>query len=216
MENNKTATVYIDGFNLYYGMMNKGWGSFRWLNLYTFAEKIIPSDYKLGHVWYFTSKIKGDESKHNRQQNYLNALKAMGQIKIEYGNYQSVDSRCKHCGDTPILCSGCENKHIKTTEKMTDVNLSTYMITDCIEGLTNCVVLVSGDSDYRAPLMQIKRLFPSILRVVAYPPKRKNPAIEKLFDLQNETTKDVFAGSQLPNPVKNKKNGKKYYKPTTW
>lgn len=212
----KTATVYIDGFNLYYGMVKKGWGKYKWLDLRAFAEKIIPSDYALGCVWYFTSWIKGNVQKYERQQRYVNALKARGNIKIEYGNYQMFDTHCKHCGCKPVFCGHCGNEYTKPTEKKTDVNLSTFMLTDCIEKLTDCVVLVSGDSDYDAPLTQIKRLFPLVHRVVAYPPRRKNSALEKFTDSQCDIDEAVFAGSLLPNPVKSELTGKKYFKPTDW
>lgn len=212
----KVATVYIDGFNLYHGLVFKGWNQYKWLDLCAFSAHIIPSGYKLGRVRYFTSRIKKDVAKHNRQHRYLSALKAHNgsDIEIRYGNYQIFDSHCKHCGNSPVFCRDCGREFSKPNEKKTDVNLATFMLTDCFEKLTDCIVLISGDSDYEAPLNEIRRLFPSVYRVVAYPPKRRNPALEPLCDVAFDIPEDCFRDSLLPNPVKTK-NGR-LAKPTDW
>lgn len=218
MSNDKNATVYVDGFNLYYGMVEKGWQRYKWLDLYNFSLRIIPNGYQLSRVWYFTSRIKGNVNKHNRQQTYLNALATHNgeNINIRYGNYQTFDTHCKYCGEKPIYCRNCGNVYSKPNEKKTDVNVATYMLTDCIEGLTDCVLLVSGDSDYEAPLLEIKRLYPHVQRVTAFPPRRRNPFLEGLCNESFDIAEASFAESQLPNPVISKKTGKKYTKPTEW
>ena len=35
------VTVYIDGFNLYYGLREKGWRRYYWLNLRRLSENIL-------------------------------------------------------------------------------------------------------------------------------------------------------------------------------
>jgi len=214
----KTATVYIDGFNLYYGMVERGWPQYKWLDLYSFAKTIVPAGYKLDYVGYFTSHIKGDEEKHNRQEKYLNALRAHigSNIKFIYGNYQMFPSYCKYCKSEPVYCRNCGKEVFKSTEKKTDVNISTYMLSDCFENLTDCIVLVSGDSDYDAPLKEIRRLFPLVQRIIAFPPKRKNSALIGLADSSFTISEDSFANCQLPDPVRNIKTGKEYYRPDTW
>lgn len=212
------ATVYIDGFNLYHGMVSRGWDKYKWLDLRAFSKSIIPSGYRLGRVWYFTSRIRGNIKKYERQDRYVSALRAQygGRIRILFGNYQMFDTHCKHCGSKPVYCASCWKEYTKPTEKKTDVNVATHMLTDCFEKHTNCVILISGDSDYEAPLKEIKRLFPSVYRVVAYPPRRKNPALSDFCDDTVIIPEASFSSSQLPNPVKSKKTGKKYPKPIDW
>lgn len=54
----KRAIVYIDGFNLYHGLKEKGWKKYLWLNLQAFAASIIPTDHQLIKNKYFTARVK--------------------------------------------------------------------------------------------------------------------------------------------------------------
>jgi uncharacterized LabA/DUF88 family protein len=78
--------VYIDGFNLYYGIRNT---PFKWLNPKLLAEKILPSDYKVERVKYYTARVSGavDVDQPRRQQIYLNALRTIPEIEIFFGNF---------------------------------------------------------------------------------------------------------------------------------
>jgi len=66
--------VYVDGFNLYYGAL-KG-RPYRWLNLKTLSEEILPQGRNIEKVKYFTARVSGaiDPDAPRRQQVYLNAL----------------------------------------------------------------------------------------------------------------------------------------------
>ena len=212
------ATVYIDGFNLYYGIISKGWGVYRWLDVYLFSHTLIPSNYTLNKVRYFTSHITGDVSKHDRQQQYLNALKAKNgnAIKIQTGKYSNFPTHCKICNSKPVICENCGSVYTKPNEKQTDVNIATAMLLDCFESQTDCIILVSGDSDYEAPLKEIHRVFPSIKRIIAFPPMRRNSKLYTMCEHWFTIPEISFVNSQLPNPVVSVKNGKKYSKPTSW
>jgi hypothetical protein len=37
-------TVYVDGFNLYYGLKSKGWKRYYWLNLQKLGENLRKPD----------------------------------------------------------------------------------------------------------------------------------------------------------------------------
>ncbi len=212
------ATVYIDGFNLYHGLMDKGMGSCRWLDLFALSQKLLPPKYELRMVRYFSTRIKGDPAGHNRQTRYLAALRAhLGdKIDMKFGRFQLFPSRCKHCGKTPVYCSSCMQEYSKPNEKKTDVNLTTMMLTDCFEKLTNCVVLVSGDGDYETAWVELHRIFPKIERVIAFPPKRRNPRLYAPCESYFDIPKKYLLHSQLPDPVKNPKNSKTYQRPDEW
>ena len=51
------VAVYIDGFNLFYGMRSKGWKRFYWLDVYQLAENLLLSSQQLSIVRYFTAPI---------------------------------------------------------------------------------------------------------------------------------------------------------------
>ena len=56
------VAVYIDGFNLFYGMRSKGWKRFYWLDVYQLAENLLFSSQQLSIVRYFTAPILPDPS----------------------------------------------------------------------------------------------------------------------------------------------------------
>ena len=221
------ASVYFDGFNVYNGIKSKAeddpnWLKYKWLNLEELAKLIIPPNHELTQVYYFTSHIKDKLGyKAKRQKNYLDALSAFSQnrIKTIFGRFQDFDISCKNLGclTTPLRCSVCGAEYRKPNEKKTDVNLSTYMLTDCFESKTDCVVLVSGDTDYEMPLSAISRLFPRIHINIAYPPKRKNATLTKYCtETSFEIDEAMLRASLLPDPVVSPFSGKKFYCPRSW
>ena len=59
--------VYVDGFNLYYGAL-KG-TPFKWLNLVTLAEQVLPPGYTVDRVNYFTARVSGVSKRGRRPVN---------------------------------------------------------------------------------------------------------------------------------------------------
>ena len=90
------------------------------------------------------------------------------------------------------------------------------MLVDCFEKRTDCIILVSGDSDYETPLLEINRHFPGVQKIVAFPPKRRNPSLYKCCDQYFDITENSFKNCLLPNPVISPINGKKITKPSEW
>ena len=90
---------YIDGFNLYFGLREKGWKKYYWLDLKRLTEKLLKPRQSLEMVKYFTSNISaGNESsppwlqkkmkeKRKRQLTYLEALNTLDGMKIFFGHY---------------------------------------------------------------------------------------------------------------------------------
>lgn len=51
---NERVIVYVDGFNLYFGMMQAGFSYCRWLNVKNLALTLLQSHQQLIEVKYFT------------------------------------------------------------------------------------------------------------------------------------------------------------------
>ncbi len=70
--------VYIDGYNLYYGLLR---GSrFKWLDLYAlFEDHVLDAKAELLEVRYYTAPVLGrmcdDPQSPQRQRQYLQALR---------------------------------------------------------------------------------------------------------------------------------------------
>ena len=52
----KRVIVYIDGFNLYHGLVAAGFRKYLWLDLNKLAKEILESDQVLTGVKYFTAR----------------------------------------------------------------------------------------------------------------------------------------------------------------
>ena len=49
--------VYIDGFNLYFGLKSKGWRRYFWLNPQKLIENLLKPGQKLVFTKYFTARV---------------------------------------------------------------------------------------------------------------------------------------------------------------
>ncbi len=86
----KRVIAYVDGFNLYFGMREKRWRRYYWLNVQVLARKLLKADQQLVFVKYFTSLVSGtprDPHKRKRQGSYLDALGTLRDFRILRGHY---------------------------------------------------------------------------------------------------------------------------------
>jgi len=52
----KRLNVYVDGFNLYFGMVEAGFTHCKWLDIHLLAKNIQDSSQALNEIKYFTSR----------------------------------------------------------------------------------------------------------------------------------------------------------------
>ncbi|MEJ0057480.1 MAG: NYN domain-containing protein [Bacteroidota bacterium] len=114
--------VYVDGFNLYFGMLQAGLTTCKWLNLRRLAETLLKPNQRIESIKYFTSMVNKNPGKQKRQVTYIEALETVG-IEVIYGRYQSYNVECFRCGDI----------RSEQNEKMTDVNIATHIIIDAYQ-----------------------------------------------------------------------------------
>ena len=75
----KKTIVYIDGFNLYYGLLR--FSQNKWLDIVTFAKSLLPrpNEHEITAIKYFTARVNYDPLEPTvqmRQSVYLSALTA--------------------------------------------------------------------------------------------------------------------------------------------
>lgn len=68
------VVVYIDGFNLYFGIIDAGFEKYKWLNLNLLSKNLLRPDQELSGIKYFTSRISNNPDKQKRQSTYIEAL----------------------------------------------------------------------------------------------------------------------------------------------
>ncbi|MDP2187945.1 MAG: NYN domain-containing protein [Sphingobacteriaceae bacterium] len=198
------VTVYVDGFNLYFGMLEAGYHNCKWLNLKALALSLLKPNQELHSINYFTSRVSNNPSKQRRQTAYIEALETED-IHMFYGHYQKDSIVCKHCA------------HFwpKYNEKMTDVNIATQMLIDAYQDKYDMAMLISGDSDLVPPIKAIHENFKQKRVFVAFPPNRYNNSVELVAKGSLIIGRKKLLDNQFPEKVK-KKDGYTLKKPETW
>jgi len=173
MATSKPAIVYIDGYNLYYGLCEANWRRYLWLDVWKLGEQIIPPEHQLVCVKYFTARVSEPEDKKCRQANYLDAIATNGAVHIISGRHKKQEHKCVKCGY--VNCT--------TVEKRTDVNIAVAMLGDAYDGKFDTAILVTGDTDFCDLVSAICGDSHARARgdvVVGFPPRRYNNELRRV------------------------------------
>ncbi len=158
---NSTKVIsYIDGFNLYFGLRSQGWRKYMWLDVVKLSASLLLPNCTLVHTKYFTSRVRGNVGKQERQSAFLDALMTLKDMTIHWGRYQPDFKKCQKCGAI--------SPHPQ--EKKTDVNIATQMICDAYSEAYDTALLISGDSDLVPAIDAVRKLSPKKRIVIAFPP----------------------------------------------
>ena len=228
------VTVYVDGQNLYYGLLKGCNLGLKWLNLYSLFHQLIEtySDVPFSSLFvkYYTSDILQSYSKHKdsveAQDKYNRALyHANGEDKIEIikGKYIAECKFEKLCENQKEMI-----KVVKIEEKKTDVKIGIGMYRDALQQHCDAIVLCSNDSDLVPAVEAIRNDFKEIKLAVTLPNKEKgdsNRSSNQLGSQHNwffkeKIEKSLLESNQLPTKVSYKKSGgrrtKTICKPERW
>ena len=81
--NKKRTIVYIDGSNLYYGLLRDS--TDKWLDLMLFVKSLLRDDHEIAMIKYFVSRVIDKSSDHHRsarQDKYFDALRNRPCIEV--------------------------------------------------------------------------------------------------------------------------------------
>jgi uncharacterized LabA/DUF88 family protein len=196
--------VYVDGFNLYFGMLDAGFDYCKWLNIKLLVENLLNNNQLLIEIKYFTSRVSNNPEKQKRQNTYLEALESVG-VNMYYGNYQSDKIECKRCS----------NVWPTYNEKMTDVNIATQILIDAFQDRYDMAMLISGDSDLVPPIRSVHEIFKNKRVFVAFPPKRHNQSVALMAKGSLTIGRKKLVDSQFDIEV-TKRDGYRLKKPNDW
>ena len=208
----KITRVYIDGFNLYHGIIRDN--RLHWLDLQSFAEKLNRNQ-PVDHITFCTAMVSGtitDPDKALRQEVYHRALAlACPKVEILKGMFTS------HIGRKPL--AGCKNtpaclvQVVSRCEKGSDVNLASRLLFDAHAGRYDRAIVVSGDSDLMEPIRLVAKEMGKEVWV-------RNPRNVSSVELEGVATHydrirpAVLQASQLPDLVTD--GLRAYHKPAKW
>ena len=215
----KRTIAYVDGYNLYYGLL-KG-TPYKWLDLVQFVAKLLRDNHSLISVKYFTSPVKTyphDTSALDRQKIYLQALGTLPNVEIIQGFYRKDtvlmpvhEEECKKC---PMASDGFV-KVVKLEEKRTDVNIASAMLLDAFNDRADVFVLVSGDTDFIAPVNIVRKDFKKT--VIVFNPRETKSWLRDYASYYRDVPRDLPAKCQLPDVVPYGRRGDRFiHRPPAW
>lgn len=185
------VAAYVDGFNLYFGLKEKGWRCYYWLNIYLLCQNLLRPPQHLILVKYFTSRITSPPDKKKRQSTFLEALKVVSGIIPYYGIYQ----------ESPVTCENCGHINNIPEEKMTDVQISSEMVSDAHLNRYDTALLITGDRDLVPAIEKIRSESLKKRVVVAFPPMRTNADLRGTANAYIHVTEAELKKSLLPPEI---------------
>lgn len=147
------ASVYIDGFNLYYGALKRT--PYKWLDLGKLCSALLPND-TVQELHYFTARVSArpyNPTSAHDQSLYLRALKTVPNLRIVYGHFLTHSVPMYLSNVSPAQRVWVD----KTEEKGSDVNLASHLLRDAYLKRFEIAVLITNDSDLAEPVRIVSR-----------------------------------------------------------
>ncbi len=186
------VAVYVDGFNLYFGLREKYGRKYLWLDLQVLATSLLRPGQTLEKVCYFTARVRNDADGEQRQSDYLDALGVHSPlVDVTNGRFQEKSRQCRGCGSVWKVFE----------EKETDVNIAIALLADAVRDSFDMAVVVSADSDLCPAVRETKALFPEKRIVAAFPPSRHSAELKRVVDGFMFIGDDKIRRAQLPHEV---------------
>jgi uncharacterized LabA/DUF88 family protein len=205
------TTIYIDGFNLYYGSLKNT--TYKWLDLESLFGKVLSQKNQITKIKYFTANVQATESNpnvHVRQQAYLQALIAnCPLVEIHYGHYVRRRKTMENISPPPVKVTGWNNE-----EKGSDVNLALHVLNDAWLDAYDCAVIVSNDSDLAESLNMVKHQHTKTIGLITpgAPVRKTSWQLKQYADFIRTIRPQALINSQLPASIP----GTKITKPSNW
>ncbi|HSZ31230.1 MAG TPA: NYN domain-containing protein [Pseudonocardiaceae bacterium] len=188
------VAVYVDGFNLYFGLKATYGRKYLWLDLQALAASLLRPGQTLEQITYFTARVRNDPEGQRRQSDYLDALASYSsRVTVVDGRFQEKPRRCRDCGAAWTVYE----------EKETDVNIAAALIEDAVLDRYDTALLISADSDLCPAIVTMKRLCPEKRIIAVFPPKRHSADLKRAVDGYLPLGDDKVRQAQLPTEVVN-------------
>jgi len=183
--------AYIDGYNLYFGLREARLQSSRWLDLHAVCTTLLKPRQQLSLVRYFTTSVRNNPDAAKRQAVFIDALRARGDIEIDFGVFLAKS----------VTCRECHAQWRKNEEKRTDVKIAIRLLTDAYDDRFDMAMLISGDSDLVPAVESVRQRFPRKRVIVAAPPKRWSTDLAQSANASFQIARAVIRSNRLPDPV---------------
>lgn len=206
------VNVYVDGFNLYYGVARNT--PYRWLDLLRLSEGLVRPGHEIHRIRYFTARVTNDEAA-VRQAAYLRALATIPILTIHEGRFRT------HPVSLPLTDGSGTASVFRTEEKGSDVNLASWLLFDACDRDFEIALVVSNDTDLVFPVREARRRFGVAVGVscpVYHGDRHPSRELVEATDFNVHITKKrrgLLRRSRFPDPVEDR-DGRPVRKPEAW
>ena len=199
------VSVFIDGFNLYYGLRAKHDRKYLWLDLVEVSRRLLRPGQELVGVHYFTAAVRNDPVSQRNQRVYLDALRSWGELDIVLGHYQEKHNACQECAATWRTYE----------EKETDVNIAVALVAAGVRDHFDTAILLSADGDLLPGVRTLKQFAPDKRVVVIFPPRRRSDELRRVSDGSFTVSDAILRQSLLPDEFSGE-DGRRHRRPERW
>jgi uncharacterized LabA/DUF88 family protein len=197
--------VYVDGFNLFYGLKALADRKWLWLDLESLSHSFCRANDQLVCVRYFTADVRNDPPGKRRQALYLSALREGSKIDVQKGKFQ----------EKKLRCFNCNHSWVAYEEKETDVAIACMLIEDAVLGRWDRALIVSADADLCPAVRTVRHLDSEKTIIAASPPRRNSEELKQVCHGSFRISENKIRKSQLPNPMI-RSDGSTIEKPEHW
>ena len=204
--------VYVDGFNLYYGVLRHT--RIKRLDLEKLCNLVLKNT-PIDKINYFTARViprPNDPDQAVRQEVYLRALATNSKVEIVFGHFLSHAVRMPICDQTGQL-TGQYARVLKTEEKGSDVNIAAHLLLDAHLARFDQALVISNDSDLLTPIRFVRRNFRKRVGILN-PHERPSQVLLREADFLRRIRLGAVAAAQFPEQMSDK-NGT-FKKPAKW
>ncbi|MGH7582556.1 MAG: NYN domain-containing protein [Gemmatimonadales bacterium] len=210
----RDTIVYVDGFNLYYGLVRNT--AHKWLDLEALCARVLPAEHhRVTRIKYFTAMVAprpDDPQKATRQQLYLRALRTIPIVEIIYGHFLVHRVRLPLVNPTPTGPRTVEV--LRAEEKGSDVNIATHLLCDAFDRAFEAAVVVSNDSDLVLPISVVRNKFGLIVGVLNPHPGVPAVQLRRTATFVKPIRRGVASVAQFPRLLRDAKG--RFERPPQW
>ncbi len=231
------TSVYVDGFNLYYGAVKDT--PYKWLDIPALLGRLLPDD-RIERIRYFTAWVKGrpdDPGVQARQQAFVRALRTNPLVELHLGSFRTdsgwfpIDVKawpdifrpdtCNAAVQTSLapLLEGLPRtpkvRAIRTEEKGSDVNLASWLLHDVYLGGCRKALVVSDDGDLEEPVRLAVAHGATVGVANPHRSRTLNRKLAEVASFAREIRSSVIAECQMP-PTVTDNRGRQIHRPRVW
>lgn len=205
------TSVYVDGFNLYYGALKQT--HFKWLDINALCQLLFPQ-HQINQIRYFSARVSPtptDPQAHNRQQLYFRALATTPNLTIHLGHF------LRHKKWRPLVSPQPNQRPLAevwlTEEKGSDVALASHLLNDGHKNIYDTAIVISNDSDLAPPIQIVRDELGKRVGILN-PHKRPAQKLKVNCDFLKQIRSGPLGASQFPVQLADKTGV--FHKPAAW